>query len=77
MGRIAGPGAHLIVTKDDIHAPVQAILHAPVLAYQAAQLFSVKFPGNPIGMTVPVFEADAAENVRFLLTEAAPEIQSI
>ena len=34
MGRISGSGAHLIVAKNDIHAPMQTVLHAPVLAYR-------------------------------------------
>jgi hypothetical protein len=32
MGGIVGAGAHLVVSEDDVHAPVEAILDVPVLS---------------------------------------------
>jgi len=37
MPRISRAGAHLIITKGNVQAPVQLILHAPVLADRASQ----------------------------------------
>src|ERR1039457_613693 len=37
MGRKAGPSAHLVVLKDNIHAPVEAVFHRPVHADRLAE----------------------------------------
>ena len=34
---VTGAGPHLVIAKDDIHAPVQAVLHPPVLADRMIQ----------------------------------------
>jgi len=38
VGGMTGTGAHLIVGEDDIHAPMQAVLHGPMSAYGAARI---------------------------------------
>jgi hypothetical protein len=43
MRGVTGAGAHLVIAKDDIHAPVQAFLHPPVLADGMIQSCSVQF----------------------------------
>ncbi len=41
MRGVTDAGAHLVIAKDDIHAPVQAVLHPPVLADGMIQSRSV------------------------------------
>jgi hypothetical protein len=37
MGGMAGTSAHLIIAKGNVHAPVQPVLHMPVLTHSATQ----------------------------------------
>lgn len=39
---VAGSGAHLIVGKDDIHAPMETVLDRPVLTNHPGSAFSVR-----------------------------------
>jgi hypothetical protein len=38
---VTGTGAHLVIAKDDIHAPVEAVLHPPVLADCVIQVHGI------------------------------------
>jgi hypothetical protein len=40
--RLTGTGAHLIVDEDDIHAPIQAVLHGPMSAYGAGDALGIR-----------------------------------
>ena len=46
-----GTRARLVVAEDDIHAPVQAVLNAPVLANDAVHSFGVRSEAAEINAT--------------------------
>ena len=50
VGGVTGAGAHLVIAKDDIHAPVEAVLHPPVLADRMIQARGI---GDAQGWSCP------------------------
>ena len=38
---VVGPGAHPVVTEDDVHAPMKTFLDAPVLANRPVQALGI------------------------------------
>lgn len=58
MGREVDADAHLIVLKDHVHAPIQAVFHRPVRADRLAEAHRVRFQAADIEALLDGFVAD-------------------